>query len=340
MKKRFLIILFLCFLLLPSIAQTLDSTSFINSLSFALGGQVNVRVGHQGEYVYEPVANDRLLSYLEWDEKPVVIVGLFGEAGYKNLKLQVQGKLAFPADSGTMEDSDYLNIYSFPHCPDSIASILTNYTTSICHTEALRSIEFQLSYDFILNPVITLSPLLGYEYQYSYQTAWGLDGYYYNTELYVESNGYYGSYDTYGHNVKKFHSEDENTLSLERNYHTVWLGLGASFNLNKKIKLDAMAAISPFIAIQSLDCHLLTGYKYLDDMHSWFKGGKISVKLDYFINTHNCLYGQVKFSSTGIANGITYHSVISGTEFHKSPNSHAGGDLQAWDFTLGYTYYF
>ncbi len=321
-------------------AQNLDGSSFINSLSFALGGQVTVRVGHQGEYVYEPISNDRLLSYLEWEEKPLVIVGLFGEAGYKKLKLQAQAKLAFPADSGTMTDVDYFNVSHFTYCSDSIAGIMTHNTTSICHTESLRSIEFQLSYDFDLNPVVTLSPLLGYEYQYAYQTAWGLDGYYYDVDHYVEPNGYFGWYDTYGHNKKKYYPQDINTLSLERNYHTVWLGLGASFNINKKFRLDALAAVSPFIAIQSLDSHLLMGDLYLDDMHSWFRGGKISAKLNYNINSHNCIYGQVKFTSTGIANGETYHGYVGGTEFHKYSNSHAGGDSQAWDFTLGYTYYF
>ncbi|MBO4319282.1 MAG: omptin family outer membrane protease [Treponema sp.] len=338
MKKKITLLIF-CLLFFPFSIWSQNNTSFFNSVSFGLGGYLDIRIGHQGEYVYEPLSNDRMLSYLEWDEKPLIIVGLTGEAEYKNFQLKAQGNLAIPTDSGIMIDLDYMNVSDFPDCPDSVAKILTNYSESLCHTNSLFSIQVQLSYIFNLNRVLSLAPVLGYEFQHSDQSAWGLDGFYYN-RFYTESNGYYGSYDTTGHNYSVYDSQDKETLRLKRNYHLIWLGLGASFNLNKSLSLNANVLISPFTAIESLDWHLNQGQAFLDDTHSLFSGGKVSVALNYKIDLHNCIYAQVEWLSTGIADGITYSGPIGADNYYGHKNSHAGADMKTWDFVLGYKYFF
>ena len=338
MKKKITLLIF-CLLFFPFSIWAQNNTSFFNSVSFGLGGYLDIRIGHQGEYVYDPQSNDRLLSYLEWEEKPLIIVGLTGEAGYKNFQVLLQGNLAIPTESGTVFDFDYLNASTFPDCPDSIAKIPTNYTESLCRTNSLYSINVLLSYRFNLNRVLSLAPVLGYEYQHSDQSAWGLDGFYYKT-YYTESNGYFGRYDTEGHNRKIFYSQDEETLRLTRNYHSIWLGLNASFNLNKSLTLDANVFISPFTAIQSLDYHILLSVAFYDVMQSFFKGGKVSVALNYKIDFHNCIYAQVEWQSTGIADGITYTGPIGSDNYYAIWNSHAGADLQTWNFKLGYKYIF
>ena len=128
MNKKFFLASIFLLLLFPALANALD---------FSLGGSLTVRAGHQGEYVFEPLSHDRLLSYLEWDEKPLFIVGLSGSAGYKNFKLEAGANVAFPTESGIVKDLDYMNVADFPSCPDSIAEILTYYTESLCRTNAL-----------------------------------------------------------------------------------------------------------------------------------------------------------------------------------------------------------
>ena len=331
MNKKFFLASIFLLLLFPALANALD---------FSLGGSLTVRAGHQGEYVFEPLSHDRLLSYLEWDEKPLFIVGLSGSAGYKNFKLEAGANVAFPTESGIVKDLDYMNVADFPSCPDSIAEILTYYTESLCRTNALYSFNFQLSYTFNFNPVFSLAPFLGYDFQHSDQSAWGLDGFYYDIDNYRESNGYYGWYYTEGHTIKKYRSKNVEVLSLERDYHTSWLGLAASFNLSDKVTLTANAAISPYSAIQSLDSHLLRGKLFFDDTHSWFAGGKASLSLDYKIDLHNRLFARIDFFATGRNDGMTYSANIGSSKYTANMYSHAGADLQTWDFTLGYRYCF
>ena len=336
MKKKSLVLIF-SFLLFHFFAQA--SSSSVNPFSFDLGGYFTATVGHQGEYVYEPLSHDRLLSYLEWDEKPVFSVGLIGGIEYNGFQIHVEADISFPGTSGTVTDSDYMNVSEFPNCTDSIAAIKTKYSESLCTSNSLFSIQFQLAYEFNLNQVLSLTPFLGYDYQYSDLSAWGLDGYYYD-ESYTESNGYFGWYYTSGHNTRVFYSKQTETLNLMRHYHVTWVGLTASFNLSKYFSLDASAGISPFVAVKSLDSHILRKTAFYDDLYSWLRGGKISAALNYKFDQHNCFFGKVEFLSTGIANGITYTVRIGTKSYTAYPNSHAGGDLQIWDFSLGFKHTF
>ena len=338
MKNRYVILIFY-FLSFPFLAGAQGNSDSASPFSFDLGAYLTVKTGHQGEYVYEPLANDRVLSYLEWDEKPLFVASLVGGAGYKSLRIQAEANVAIPYDSGTMADSDFMNVSDFPNCTDAIAGIKTKYTESLCTTNTLFSVQFQLAYGFNLNPVFSLVPFLGYDYQYSYQSAWGLKGFYYD-EDYTEENGYYGWYTTSGHNYPVNRSKNIEVISLKRNYHMTWIGLSASFNLGNSLTLDASVAVSPFIAIKSYDNHILRNKIFFDDMNSFFSGGKLSAVLNYKINPHNSIYGKVGYLSTGIADGITYVSSNGAKSYTAYPSSHSGGDLQVWDFSFGYKYSF
>ena len=338
-KKLFVFVFSFLFFSVAANAQLSLDESLLDYFSFDLGGSMTVRVGHQGEYVFSPIANDRMISYLEWYERPLFIAGLVGGVEFKNLRLQLGANIAIPTDSGIMDDSDYDNLVFYPNCADSIAGIKTRYTESQCHTNSLYSFDVQLSYSFKLNSVFSLVPILAYSYQHSYQSAMGLDGFYYIAYL-REDNGYMGWYYTEGRNEKIYESEDTEAVSLSRDYYTTWIGLGITFNLSRFLTLDVAASVSPFTAIKSLDSHFLTDSDYFDDMRSFFHGGKFSANLNYKINYHNNIFARVEFMSTGMADGVSYSGYHGSSNLTLDEGSHSGGDMKCWDFSLGYKYSF
>lgn len=65
-------------------------------------------IGDAREYVYE---NDRILSELIWDMRPMVSIGLAGDICWMGgFKLSAEASAGIPGNTGSMQDSDWLNL--------------------------------------------------------------------------------------------------------------------------------------------------------------------------------------------------------------------------------------
>jgi len=317
---------------------------------FSLEADATLRFAEQGEYVFMNIdsAGRRMLSYLEWEQKPLFIPEAKIKAGWKNLYLSASAKAALPTRCGSVFDSDWMNVTAFPNCDSEYANIKTNYTESDCKTNFYYEFSGELSYMFRLTEGLAFSPFAQITYTHSSFSAIDAFGSYYNQSRY-EPNGYYGYYNDADSSYDVEISGD--ALELERILLQTWLGCRFDMEVTKKINMGFSMALNLWTFAQSLDSHLLTGSYYLDEFNEYLGGIKAAVDFSYDLSKKdtlifavqgtaiNTLEGTAKESSKENASYSDYRdcSYWENGKFYKCTS---GLDFSSIEFTLGYRHTF
>ncbi len=199
-----------------------------------------------------------LLSELIWPMETVPGFGLeAGRALGGGYRISVSLDAAVPVDSGSMEDSDFMNI---PENNDK-----THYSRHDARLEHLVDIGIALSRELhtdIQGPGtrrrLTLSPGLGVRIR---SCAWSAsDGY---TQYSLV--GGTGEYEGWEKNLPKDYLSGK-VITYRQDYLLAFASLAANLPIGSAWAVSAEVKASPFIACTAKDQHLLTGFTFRDGM--------------------------------------------------------------------------
>ena len=146
MKKLISTILFTLLLPLFCFAQ--------NAFHFSLAPRVSFTYGELNEILYG--YNGEIVSQLNWNQKPLLNLGLEASAGYKKLIVSALFDYSIPLKTSYMYDTDW----------NSAGDIESLSKHPIEHTINLNS-ELSIKYDFQISPAISLLPIISFDYLFT-----------------------------------------------------------------------------------------------------------------------------------------------------------------------------
>lgn len=270
MKKIFLLSFLLFLFSLP-----LSSLS-INDFNFYLEPQLGTTFGKIGEYLHTGMSDtSRVISYLEWEEKPLVVLNLKGGAEIKNIDLSGFISYALPFQCGQMTDSDWY-----------VADTKNNYGIFDNKLSTNIDLGIEASYNFNLPLGFTIKPIASFEYKYI-----SFNG--------INGQGWYGSsrYSKYHENVS-WDSEDAVYLKLSGiDYYQkslyIFTGIGTTYSYDK-FTLGFKFLLTPYCMFQYIDYHedykkQGNDYSTISFHYDFFKMLSAELSGEYRINPKTCI---------------------------------------------------
>jgi outer membrane protease len=210
--------------------------------SFSLGTGFGFIYGNTFEFVYPVETKGELLSELIWEMKPVYYVGFNADLGLTDL-LSSPGffsslaiKAGIPADSGVLEDRDWLS---------TVNGDLTRFSSHTNRTDELIWIDLTVGASFPIKFFYIKPFISGSWMRFLFA---GRDG--------------HGIYNDWNPKEQDFSGEQCIT------YQQDWLLLAAGFSIGTNIlapfSIDLSFQISPFTYCSATDHHILTDTFYRD----------------------------------------------------------------------------
>lgn len=357
MKNKFFCSIFLIFLLTCKIsALSLNSIKseklknsenfFLKNLNLNLEPYFTTRLGVQNEFVYteNSLGETKILSELNWEEKPIFFCGIKAETGFCGFNIAFKYQEALPLSCGTVFDSDWLNVttngsdYYYVAekwtLDSTVSAYKTNYSESECKLERYYNWILELNYKKEFKNQIGIKFFAQFDYSYSSFIANG-GTYWYGS--YNSSENYYEDYTTV-ENASYFSGK---VLGLKRINYITWAG----FSLSAKISnfdFTSSFALCPYIHTDSLDSHFLrnsTGIYFLDEMNSFFSGVKMSFLGKFYFNSQNFISLALENTSINSLYGKTYSSESLSENFSLI-SGNSGASFYFVDFTLSFCHKF
>lgn len=293
--------------------------------------------GNQGEYVYveDSSGNKRLLSELIWDAIPFFDFGLSLSGGWKNLGLEISASTALPLPCGKMTDSDWMNNRDFPGCDESLSSIKSHYTESVCKADHAFTLSADFFYAFRPSLHFAIKPFCGIEYDLSSFTAYGLDGAYF---LRFSTYDYWGWWNDGTSFTKKDIDENTKVIRLKRDTLKIWTGFSLEIEPAEKWKIEGSFALSPYVYMASLDEHLIKGENYYDMMSGFFPAFRCGLSGKYAAGERFEVGMGADFSCMSKIYGKSYSLASDGTAYLL--NDVPAADSISLSFRLGARYHF
>ena len=325
MKRIFLFLIAELFCILQIFPQDKTGNFFDfckEFVHFSVSPSFSFHYGNQDESVFVQTDSDEnaLLSYLEWNQMPLLFASASSELGIQNAYIQATFSIAFPSEAGLVLDSDWMNITS---SDSSIRDLKTNYSESASVLDSEYYLKLQTGYRFPVADEFFLEPFVGFDYNYSSFYARGGTAWYGGTKAYNDESAV----------VKVF---DGNVLRLQRNFLISWLGLRSQVCFKDKLRLSVAFAFSPFIYAQSLDSHLLRKMYYLDELSEFLSAVKIEGKAEYAFNPLHRIFLTISYEQSAEILGKTY-SRSEDTNWKVSDSS-AGASFWNFRISAGYTF--
>ncbi|MBP3561883.1 MAG: omptin family outer membrane protease [Treponema sp.] len=224
-----------------------------------------LRNGTLIESVFEKSNNEyKKLSHLNWQHLNNVYLGGNVTLSFWDFNLSVSAAGFIPKRSGTMDDSDWINLDSVKN----IYSISENYLWRSAFTGV------NLKYDFDILNWLSISPAFAFDYNYTYFNA--KNGYgWYATSNYTGT----GQNESWDSPYAKFFPKGKlygityNRMSLE-----TWLGFSVAFLPIKQLQIELSAFINPVVYMESFDHHEKKGY-YADIAYNYFESFKAKIDI-------------------------------------------------------------
>jgi outer membrane protease len=250
MKNIYIFIVFVCTLGLLCAPRQLEAEPLIalpfGKLPYALGLSTSFGMfyGQAEEIVYHDVDKDEYLSQLLWDMKPLFYYGAgISYAPLKPLEkaalfAEISLKSAIPADTGIMEDRDWM-------APDhgySHFSTHTNFTGGGIFADFGLGLSFPLWKKILLKTGLWLSVI--------YISWESRDGYL----QHANGDKTYGSYDLWDSSITKIYH-----FGPAINYSQSWMilspGLDLQIPFSRFFSLDLSLLVGPVIDARAQDVH-------------------------------------------------------------------------------------
>lgn len=275
---------------------------------------VKISEGKLGEYLYTST-NDRIISYLQWEENPVFQYGLGINSSINNFNIQAEGFFSLPGKCGKMFDSDW-----------KIPGVKTNY--GIFQNNSVKNwfTSAQVSYSFNINNNFAIIPLFMFSYRYdSFSTNKGTGSY---GDSKYSSTGKDESWDSEYAKKCNLSGIDYLRKSLFYNF-----GIGGKYT-GKRINLMMDLMISPYGSFFTKDYHRddfatdefeSQAYTTITLHTSYFKVFSLKLAMDYSITNNLALFLCTE--------GIIYPK-ISGQTATNAYNGLGFGSFEDNDWTL------
>jgi outer membrane protease len=275
---------------------------------FSFGQQYGFLHGQAFEYVY-PLPGEtkgELLSELKWDMKGVLFYGAIAEFGLKDLMKgpgffsTVSFKTGLPADSGKMEDRDWMSASN-----DS----LTNFSSHTNRTEELYWLDMSAGISFPAKPYLYIKLFVtGSWMRFSFT---GRDGY----GEYARTKGSNGYYPIDDNPDKEIYTGD--VIRYKQNWFLAAEGISIGTKILSPFYFDLSFLISPFTYCAAVDEHI--GSRTYMDFTGWgvflepgikasFNSGPVEFTFDFSYR----YIGKTRGETYIKPEGINYFSLLEG----------------------------
>lgn len=316
MMKKSLALLFISFLfLIPVYSQ---------QLKFDAGLNAGLTYGDLGEYIYS--SGERfIISYLQWEEKPVYFLGFEGGVQYKDFGVSTDVKFDLPGNCGHLYDSDWNS-----------NGLKTIY--SIHDNNLIWGIDAIISffYDFTPANNFTITPEFQVEYEFvKFQSAIG-----------TQWNGS-GSSDSTDDDVSWDDPLAKKNGASRIGYyrHTGFLFTGLKFRYDFTPDFSVMSGfyIAPFIYTSALDHHFDdrpgkdAGYYMQHIQYSFFNRIKADIQTVFKIDSDNSFSIKAQIVYGPKTKGHMNTTKFTGRYLRVGQKTAA--DVFTVDISIGYKYY-
>ncbi len=272
---------------------------------------------------------DNQLSYLEWDIKNQLNFGTNLYFDYKKVFFARTGlTFASTQNSGSIEDSDWLNIQS------NTLAVYQNYKTNFSKHDN------KLNYGFALNletgfaidsiPYTRLKPYAGIDFSKIKFSAY--DGWY-----------QYGKSDSYGY--KEWTTGDKtnstgNILDYYREQTVFWLGTDFDFSLPADTTLTIGGAAAVYTYTFNRDEHPARSTTFTDICNDYFKAWKFNAAVDKKITAKLSATLKANYFILNLMKGKSYKKTSAGSKYTFIPEQWGGVSAQTLDVSFGLKYSF
>ena len=307
--------------------QSLPSLPALPTPKLSIATSAGLLQGEARELVYQ---DNIKISELFWSMNTLKTVRLENRIVWAdNLGIDLSISTAFPSISGTMIDTDFLNV------KDQYA--MTNYSEHTAYLEQMLDLSAGISWHFCLPLVIpgaikktALTPRLGCRYM---TLSWNASGGFYQ---YVDDRDWslYNTGAPWSSDIPKKQLIGT-VITYQQEYVIPTTGLTLSLPLGQSFEIEIGADLSPYVWCNDIDMHLKKSMEYHDIM----AGGyciepKTSVKWD--ATNHLSLFINGHWTYIDGLRGETYLKSISGDLFSKLDKANGGGAaLNTWSIKLG-----
>ena len=317
-KKRISVFIAFLFLLFSNkiFAQSLSSKITLNT------GVIHSEITEKLLYVHEGETNT--ISRLDWKINAAPCLNLDYELGFSNKYfIALNGLYTFPLSKGSMNDYDWLNLYSTG------ASYLTHYSNHKNNLDYLYNTE--LAAGAGINLTDKLQFIQYFSIKYSYLCFTAKDGY----KQYGKDINNTGVYTPWSNDIEKIKLSG-NVVSYETK--DLFFGLGSKiiFNINSFLKTELFAGIYPSIWNETLDTHYRRSEKYVFFDFNSKLDFDASLLLEYNINKSGNISTKFCYSGNTSNNAAVYQS-SNKKNWERILNPGQASETH-WSFLLGYSY--
>ena len=207
---------------------------------FSFGTQFGFIYGQSLELVYPTDTKGELLSELRWEIKPVFYYGFYLDFGRVDLMsgpgffASVSFKAGVPADTGVMEDRDWMSKEN---------AGLTHFSSHTNKTREFLSVDAAVGASIPVRTYFYLKPFLS--------GSW--------TRFSFAARDGYWSYPT---GTGSFEGED--VCNYQQDWFLLAAGISIGTNILSPFSFDISFQISPLTYCQAVDEHILRKETYLD----------------------------------------------------------------------------
>ena len=207
--------------------------------AFELSPYSKLSFGSLKEYIFVSEENqkDSKISLLEWQEMPLLQVGLMTEGIFNLFHLKADFSYAIPVECGSMYDSDFLMLND----------VKTNYSIHENTAALCFDAKISLEYDFYLQKDFAISPIVQAHYSHRFFEARNGYGWYGdNIPWYDDSAHYYpdGTFVLAG-------------IDYKRQTLYTFAGFVLKILSIKDAQINLAFMLSPYTYSYADDCHYL-----------------------------------------------------------------------------------
>lgn len=225
----------------------------VSALEVSVSPYIEAHSGDAREYVYD---DDKVLSELIWDMKPMVSVGAAIDVGWTGgLLVSAEASAAMPGKTGSMQDSDWLNLLSDG------TDFKTTYSKHDADLEFAYRGKIDVGWDFLL-PVtgpgstdrVSLVPSIGFKFM---NWKWnGTDGYLQHTRATGTADNGEWIFEKWGEDTAKTDAKGT-VISYQQQYWMPTATLAVSVPIGSRLRIDARCSGTPLVWCYALDEHFI-----------------------------------------------------------------------------------
>jgi len=317
------------------------------ALHFSVEPTFSIKNGTLGEYVFliksaltkssdTGSTPDDKLSYLEWQIKNEIMMGLKASSDYRNLFATAELSFGFPQNSGIVMDSDWMNIqYS---ATKEQQTYKTNYSEHDNKINYDFLIGAQAGYKYEIWNGLSVSPFIGFDFSKISFTA--TDGHiWYGKDISTHtgsSRTKTGPFEKYNSDYVDSEDMSGTVLEYSREETNLWLGADFSWQLPYNITIGCGAKTAAILYTFNSDKHPQAGdAQYTDICWGNFDSYKLNFNLQYQIHrgitaTYNFDYynlNTIRGDSYVKESGDSYWKILS--------DQQGGASAKFWTSTFG-----